>query len=583
MMKKLQQFNIMAFTFERLKNNNFNIEITPFEAEKNEELIALADNECLRAIRRLTNHPFDDLGEIKLSDLFVERKFLVKQKNSEYNRKRIAEINNEIRDLLYIPEIVSITTPKRVNYKTIGKNGFYLNGKHYKRLMCSAAMARTNRALFCTDDIYESLDEILRCGSKQIKLVPAKWNAYYSLMSSAAYKVSFPRVCVVKDYELKMTKSVDWVTDSEHEDKIEKMDKELSFNIWDGMGLISPEFAQIWSNEIGYDGIAESFIIRAPFIKGLLATFDIHAFAKEIAKTDFIMDIYGNKYHSDDIDIILTESQFKLWNAYDSIEQHQEFMKKYGLSWGVTRVGAPDVKKAMRTNYQFIQVLNMSDNNIAELCKPTIDLFRGISGENYELKILYLLGKLAREEDPSILWNKLQDTSLKALMIEPELLNDSYLSNKIVQSIRKKIKETYIGKLYINGGFNFIYCDPYGLAEYCFGMKPNGLLKEFEFYADFWSKNGTTEIIGMRSPLTWRAEVNKMPLRYTEEMKKWYKYIPNGVILNMWGNDRDIYSGADFDGDILATTDNEIFLKCRYGGVPVLYQSQKAEKDIIEK
>lgn len=582
-MKKLQQFNIMAFNFERLKNNDFNINITPFDAQRNEELIELADNECLRAIRRLTNHKFDELGEIKLDDLYNERKFLIKQKNSEQNRKRISEINNEIRELLFIPEIVSITTSKKNNYKTIGKNGFILNGKHYKRLMCSAAMARTNRALFCSDEIYDKLDEILRCGSKQIKLVPAKWNAYYSLMSSAAFRVSFPRVCVVADYEIEITKTIDWTIEREHEDEIVRIDKDLKYNVWDGMGLISPKMAEIWSEEIGYDGIAESFIIRAPFIKGLLATFDFHQFSEEISKTTIITDIYGNKYNCNDIDVILTESQFKLWNAYDSIEQHEMYMRKYGLCWGVTRIGAPELKKTFRTNYQFIQVLNMKDEDIKELCKPTIDYFRGISGESYEKKILYLIGKLARENDPYVLWDKIQDTSLKALMIEPELINDSYLSNKIIESIRKKIKESYIGKLYINGGFNFIYCDPYALAEYCFGMKPKGLLKEFEFYADFWSKKNKNEIIGMRSPLTWRAEVNKMPLKYTNEMQKWYKYIPNGIILNMWGNDRDIYSGADFDGDILATTDNSIFLKCRYGGVPVMYQSQKAEKDFIEK
>ena len=582
-MKKLQQFNIFAFTFDRLKNNNFNIEITPLQADLNEELIALADNECLRAIRRITDHPFDLLGDLKLQSFFDERKKITRQKNSDTNRKRIAEINNKIRELLFIPEVVSVTTPKKRDYSVIGKNGFFVNGVHYRRLMCSAAMARTNRALFCADSIYEKLDEVLRCGCKQIKLVPAKWNAYYSLMSSAAFQVSFPRVCVVPDYEIEMVKTIDWTVPNEHEDEIVRMDKALKFNIWDGMGLISPKMAEIWSEEIGYEGIAESFIIRAPFIKGLLATFDFHAFSEEIAKSKTIKDIYGNLYNCDDIDVILTESQFKLWNAYDSIEQHQDNMCKYGLSWGVTRIGAPEAKKTMRTNYQFIQVLNMTDEDIAELCKPTIEWLYGVSGGSYEKKLLYLLGKSIRHASSQKIWDNMQDPAIKALMLEPKLVGDEYLSNKILQSLRKKIKETYIGKLVVNGGFNFVYSDPYALAEYCFGMEPNGLLKEFEFYADFWSEKGIKEIIGMRSPLTWRAEVNKLTLKHSEEMNKWYKYIPNGVVYNIWGLDRETHSSMDFDGDIVATTDNSTFLKCRYGGVPVLYQSQKAEKDIIEK
>lgn len=582
-MKKLQQFNILAFTFDRLKNSDFNINITPLQADLNEELISLADNECLRAIRRLTDHPFDTLGELKLESLFTERKKITKLRNSEENRRTIAEINNNIRDLLFIPDIVSVTTPQKKDYKVVGKNGFCVNGKHYRRLLCSAAMARTNRALFCTDNIYEPLDEILRCGCKQIKLVPAKWNAYYSLMSSAAFQVTFPRVCVVPDYEIEMVKTIDWTIPNEHEDEIVRTDKALKFNIWDGMGLISPKMAEVWSQEVGYDGIAESFIVRAPFIKGLLATFDFHLFSEEIAHSKTIKDIYGKEYNCDDIDIILTESQFKLWNAYDSIEQHQEYMQKYGLSWGVTRIGAPEEKKTMRTNYQFIQVLNMTDEDISELCKPTIDWLYGVSGDSYEKKLLYLLGKSIRHASSRKIWDNLQDSAIKALILEPKLVNDEYLSNKILQSLRKKIKETYIGKLIVNGGFNFLYFDPYALSEYAFGMKPQGLLDEFEFYADFWSRKNTEKIAALRSPMTWRAEVNKLNLLHNAEMQKWYKYIKNGVILNIWGNDRDIFSGADADGDVLATTDNPVFLRCRYGGVPVLYEHKKAEKDIVEK
>jgi predicted patatin/cPLA2 family phospholipase len=144
------------------------------------------------------------------------------------------------------------------------------------------------------------------------------------------------------------------------------------------------------------------------------------------------------------------------------------------------------------------------------------------------------------------------------------------------------MQESLIGKLNISGNFNFVYCDPYGLAEYVFGMKPKGILKEFEHYAWFWSVNGVENVSAMRSPLTWRAEVNKLNLKFTNEMQDWYKYIRNGVIYNMWGLDRETHSSMDFDGDIIATTKDETILRCRYGGSPVIYSSQKVKKDIIE-
>ena len=579
-MKKMEQFKVVSLEYGRIERNGFEVEESLLEAEANGELIGVADNEVMRQARKISGR-----GEIggRLEELRAERKRLVRQVNSEANRVAIAGVNNAIREMLYVPEIISVTSKDRRDYGRLCKRGFKFNGREYRRLMCSPAMARTNRAIFCAEEIYEGLDEALRCGCKSVEIVPAKWNAYYGLTSSAAYVVSRPRVCVVADYEIEMEKEIDWVSDGEHEDSVERCRRGCKFNIWDGMGLISPLMARKWSEEIGYDGVAESFIVRAPFIKGLLATFDFHRFAREVAHCEIIKDIYGKEYCCDDVDVILTESQFKLWKGYDSIESHQEYMDRYGLNWGVTRVGGPDGKKVMRTNYQFLQVLDMADEDIEEVCRPTVEWLRGVSGGSWEDKVLYLLGKVAKKESVADIWDSVQDPAIKALMLEPDLVNDTYLSDKVSRSIEKKVKQSYIGKLLVDGGFNFIYCDPYGLAEYCFGMEPKGLLGEYEYYADFWSRKGTKEVIGMRSPLTWRAEVNRMKLKWSEEMQDWYRYIPNGVILNMWGNDRDIFSGADFDGDILATTDNEVFLRCRYGGVPVLYESQKAKKEFIEK
>ena len=582
-MKKIQQFNIVSLRYERIRNSGYEVEESLIEAERNEELIAVADNEVMRAVRRITRHEFLDGGEEKLEGLLRERNRLIRQANSDGSRKRIAEINNAVRGLLYIPEVISVTTRDKRDYAKIGRDGFKFNGERYRRLLCSPAMARTNRAMFCAERIYGELDEALRCGCRSIEIVPAKWNAYYGLTSSAAYEVSRPRVCVVADLEIRMMKRVDWVTDEKHEDTVDEVDKELGFNIWDGMGLICPLMAEKWSFEIGYEGIAESFIVRAPFVKGLLATFDFHRFARDVAGCLEIKDIYGKVHNVDEIDVILTESQFKLWKAYDSMESYQQNMEKYGLSWGVTRVGVPDGKKVMRTNYQFLQVLKMDDGDIEEVCEPTVDWLKGISGGSYESKVIYLLGKIAKSEKVSDVWDRVQDPAIKALMIEPELINDEYLSEKVSRSIEKKVKQTYIGKLLVDGGFNFVYSDPYALAEYCFGMEPSGLLKEFEYYADFWSKKGVNEVVAMRSPLTWRAEVNKLKLKHSEKMQEWYKYIANGVIFNMWGLDRETHSSMDFDGDIIATTNNEVFLRCRYGGVPVLYESQKAKKEFIEK
>lgn len=582
-MKKIEQFKIWAIAESRLRNAGFDVVVDYEEALRDGEIVAVADNELLRAVRRLTGHRYGEDGARELFAFIAERFRILKEGDCEKNRERLKEIARAIKDLTFVGDVVTVVSDTKRAYAKIGKSGFKLNGRKYVRLMCSAAMARTNRSLFCAEDIFEQLDEILRCGAKDVKIVPAKWNAYYSLPSSATFKVTEPKVCVVRDLEVKLPKVVDWADFGNDDYTIERKEVECDFNLWDGMGLISPELASLWSWDVGYEGLAESFIVRAPFVKGLVATFDFKRFAREVAKKDEIVDIYGDVHKVDDVDLILTESQFKLWSAYSSVQDYVENVRRFGFSWGVTRIGAPEDKKVMRTNYQFLQVLDMADDDIAEVCEDTLAWLKGVSGDDYGQKILYCLGKLIKKKEPKKIWNDLQDSAIKALMLEPQLVKEEYLTNIVTNSIKKKIKESYIGKLFVDGGFNFLYFDPYGLCEHIFGLEVKGLLKDGEAYANFWSERGESEIVAMRSPLTWRAEVALLKLRYSDKMQDWYQHIPNGVILNIWGNERDIFSGADADGDILATTNNKVFYKCRCGGVPVLYEHKKAEKCFIEK
>ena len=79
----------------------------------------------------------------------------------------------------------------------------------------------------------------------------------------------------------------------------------------------------------------------------------------------------------------------------------------------------------------------------------------------------------------------------------------------------------------------------------------------------------------MRSPLTWRSEVNKLNLKNNELTEKWFKYLTSGIVYNVWGCDCIIHADSDFDGDIVATTDNPVFLRCRYDNLPITYTNQR--------
>ena len=61
-------------------------------------------------------------------------------------------------------------------------------------------------------------------------------------------------------------------------------------------------------------------MFRAPWVKGLLGVFDFVELIKEKGYSPIIKDIYGQEHDviAEDIRIIFTKSQFKMYKFYDS-------------------------------------------------------------------------------------------------------------------------------------------------------------------------------------------------------------------------------------------------------------------------
>lgn len=540
-MQKLQQFYVLKFNSSRLKKDSYNINITMKAAKKNGELISLGDNQVLRSIRKIKNKEID--FEF-INSLFKERRKLTRRKNCLENKKRIFQIDKDIDNLLFIPEYVSVVIEKHSHYKYLMKHPLIVNGKKYIRLLCGAGNARRNTVFFVQEDIYEELDKILCNGHKDLKITENKYNAYYALSNSATYSVSEPRVCVVPDLEIKMTKKIDWIEEHETNDEIIEADKELNFNLWDGMGICSPSLAMRWAQDLELDYIPSCFCIRNYFVKGMVCEFDFHKFAKEVACANIIKDLYGNEVDINEIDMIITESQFKLWKGYDSWEDYVKCCKENDGRWGVTKFSPKEDKTAVFTNYQFLQVLNLdNEEKIENLCSQTVDWLSKVTSQDANYSLLYLLGSLCdtplnemEQDDFMNLFNSF-DPIVRALILNRDLIKDTYIKNKLARYLNTKINESYIGKLLVNGNFQTMLSDPYGLCEHIFGMEVKGLLGENEHYSQYWNNRQIDKVVAMRAPLTWRSESNILNLRNDEKVNEWFQYINSGIIYNIWGCD----------------------------------------------
>lgn len=548
-MQKLQQFYVLKFNSGRLKKDKYNININIKTARKNGELIALGDNQVLRSIRKIKGREVDfDF----INELFKERRRITRRKKCIENKQKILQIDKDIDNLLFMPEYISVVIEKHSDYKHIIKEKFTVNGKKYVRLLCGAGNARRNTVFFVQEDIYEELDKILRNGHNPLKITESKYNAYYALSNSATYSVSEPRVCVVPDKEIQMVKKIDWATEREPDDIIEEQERELTFNLWDGMGICSPELAEQWSQDLDLDYVPCCFCIRNYFVKGMVCVFDFHKFSREVAEKHIITDLYGNEIDTDNIDMIITESQFKLWKGYNSWQHYLDCCKENDGRWGVTKFTPKEDKTAVFTNYQFLQVLNLdTPEKIKELCNPTVEWFDKITSQDSNYSLLYLLGSLCDKplnemetEEFMDIFNTLEP-SVRALILNRDLINDTYIKTKLARSLNRKIEESYLGKLMVSGNFQFMISDPYALAEHIFGLEVKGLLKEHEHYSQYWNNRNVSKVVAMRAPLTYSSEANLLNLQNNDKVNEWYKYLYSGVVYNVWGMDTILAADSD--------------------------------------
>lgn len=582
-MKKSQQFYILKFSSDRLKKSNFSINISLSEARKNGEVVTINNSEMIRALFRHKKRIF---SQDEVDNLIISQKKLKKYQNSENNRNKLLEIREKLDSILFLEDFISIEFKNKSHYLTIlKKRGFYVNGIRFVPFLASSGMIRKNTALFINNNLKHPMMDVLENDrNEKVPMVAAKFGAYFSLYSSSTLPVSFPRFAIVPDKEIETVRRVNLVSyvGVGEDDKVEEKDYLLKLNAWDGQGLITPNLARKWSEELELDYVFSSAVVRAPFLKGSVTVFDLEKFANEIAGRYTFTDIYGNEQDIRDIELIISESMFKLWNSYENTEDYVSKCHKNKLGFSIAKVNLKKEKSYSRTSYQFLQVLKLSDKQIADLCEDTISWFRDVSGNSVESMLLYANGE--KEFDLKN-FGKISPV-VRAILLNPETAKDRYVQSKFISTITKKKKESYMGSILVNANYQFMIGDPFYQACHIFGVcdKHKPLLQEGEHYGEYWIERGIRQVCAIRSPIVHSSEINVLNLKDTEDTRKWYSHIHSGIIFpaNGIGVDCAIHGGADFDGDLICTINNSTMITGRQPGYPIIYESQKSEKTIVD-
>lgn len=580
--KRNNLFYIYKFDSKFLIDNAMgkNMSYTISQARKELNLVSLADNQVFMFLRRIKGINFNREELDEIYKIRNDEKSLGKLKQ---DIDKIEKCQQKIDDILFVPDIITVKMKNKQHYKDLIKNGFSINGIKFVRLVCTAAYLRRNTVGFINEKYFKQMNEILMCGldGKLKETNLGKYSAYYGLFMSATNKVTTPNVCVVNDYETELeNQKVNYITTDEFgKEIIEERTMNIPMNWADGQGLISPRMAETWMEDLGLSYLPSGFIIRSAYIKGLVVPFDFHKFSQDIAHTNTIKDVWGKSYNIDDIDVILTVSQFKMWKMYENWQDYLYYFDKYGHSWGVSRVNKENDDEFVLTNYQYLQTLDLSPDDIQELAQPTIDWINSIGEGDLMNVLLYLMGGRSDndEEDAEQIFSEVQMDFVKALMLNPDLLKDEYVKSQILKTLKRKIKDAKIGRLWVRGNYSFQISDPYGLAQWIFGLPVTGLLKANEMYCDFWNqRTDSKEILCSRSPLVHSSEHLIRKLVATEEMREWYQYIWSGIVNSFHDIAVINMSDSDYDGDIIFSTDNQTMINAVVPSPPVTYAKRKA-------
>ncbi len=568
--------------------NQFNLGKYSYEdAVMNGEVVSIMDNQVLHKIR----------------DYY---------KNNNIADKDIKDIAN---DLLNI--IVPMDTDREDDYRSIAKTGFWINDNEYTRLCSGSGQIRRNTITFIRKELYNYLFEALCCGLTEEDFGDdfnvAKFNAYFGLnMSGCKFLSETPRVCIISDFEqIRPHIEVDYIETEIQTEKpksgkgrgkkiikkypvpkfYDEIENVPALNSFDGQGLVNSDYAVKMAKDLGYDYVPSQFIIRAPWIKGLLVNFRWKDYLRQHNVT-MIKDIDGIPMRVKDIDILISASQWKMHKIYSKKGGEQggwkyytDSMKKYNLKWGVVMPNKKYDDDIKTSNYQYNSALNLDDVGLDSLCKLTEEFLTNLCSGNLEQVYKSLIIHKNVNSDVECSGDDMDSSEevneeyhpflQKAVTHNIDLLKDRYIQDLIMKDCKAKFNAAKIGKLLTESNYQFLVSDPVAQVQHVIKNhaikeidiktgklipkrkeiiveEVNGLLKANEAYSYYWNKkkwdaNNPRKLVLMRSPLIDRSEVVVADLK--SDGVDWYSTITSGIILSIWDLATLQMQNCDYDGD----------------------------------
>ena len=554
----------------RLRKERWKLTLPIEEARRNDEVISLADSQVLRWIDELNGITDADK---QAREIKQEIKRVRKEPNNIQNRRVIKQLYTKLDKLQYKPDYMCLIIDKEKDYYRACR-GFSINGIKYKRLLGTNGGIKNSTIVFVSERHVDELRRRIDNGrNPDAELVPAKLEAYKALTCSASTPVSLPNgILVVDDCETEFLSDIIYLTDEGDGEPVMEMRKneKIQMDASDGYGIMLPSLADKWSEELGLDYRVSGVNTRFSFEKGMVFTFDFVDFAEKVAKQYIVKDAWGNDVDIRNVELVLTTSMVKLWDSYESCEDYINKSIENGYTFGVAKTCPKELETERNLNYQFIQSYDLDDNDIEELISPTMNEIKDVLGGDWRKTVLFLKGAGLNAENIS----RIDDDFIKAIMIDPRMVDDPFVQSTIYQLIRNRINEAKVGVLKVHGNYSIVSGDPYTLCQSIFGLELTGLLKDGEIYNQYWADRGADRLACFRAPMTCHNNIRLVRPADNEQVRYWYQYMTTCTIFNSWDTAASALNGCDFDGDLVMLTDNKVLVN-KLQPLPALMCAQR--------
>ena len=534
------QYEIFKIGTNKLKYSNWNLTISKKDAFKYQELISLFEAQEFRIMANKILKK--DIREIDFSKIFMQ---VVIDKKSDFGRATC-------------------------------KKGVTVNGINYRRFVGTTGGLKNNTLLFCNSQYVDKLNELCECKrNKDIPLVPAKYEAYKALTCSASQPICNPNgILVVRDCITKYFADVISLDDGIETDEPLRTiikDKELENNVSDGFNLCTIEYMQRVGESLGIDYTPSGVCLRNAWLKGMLYPFPIIEFIEKYNNGNYLIeDIWGNIQDIRNCEMIVTESSLKLWSAYSSIDEYVNACEECGYGFSVTKISPHILEERRELNYQYLQSYDFTDEDIEELCAPTIQYLKDAMCGDYSSTIKFL----------GITDNADINSWQRALFTSEYMMGDPYVIDSVHRFIKKKMNDAKIGKLFVDGNYQIASGDPFALMQSICGLEVTGLLKAGECYSKFWIDKNEDEIVLFRSPMTSHNNIRMCKVNNSDECQYWYQYMDTIMIINGWDSFCMAENGEDWDSDLNFSSNNSV-LKRRYKFLPAIECVQRNTSKIV--